>query len=135
MITQAAPEARTRFIPHKDFQVILLDYSEIPEHQQALEAIEASKQFFAKLAPDASQYTMTDVRRTHYDREIVDALKALAAHNRPYVRAAAIVTDSRMQRTLASLVGIFSGRKLAAFETREEALEYLAQQHAAATGS
>lgn len=125
MAAENTPATRTHFIRHQGLEVVLLDYSDITDPKDALAAIEASRLFFAGLTPDGSQYTLTDVCRTHYDKDIVEALKGLAAHNRPYVRAAAIVTDSRMQRTMASLVGIFSRRKLAAFETRADALAFL----------
>ena len=58
--------------------------------------------------------------------------KAFTQHNRPYVRAAAIVSDSALHRAAISMIAIVSRRKLAVFETREAALAHLMAEDAAA---
>lgn len=129
--TQTAP--RVRFIDHGSLRVVLLDFQGITDKTQGLAHVDEARAFVARLPKDGSHYTLTDVRETRYDREIVDAFKQLTAHNRPYVRAAAVVSNSAIHRAAISLVAAISRRKLAVFETREAALEYLAREHGAGT--
>lgn len=134
MTTPANPESRTRFLEHGAMRVILLDFTDISDPARALAVIGEAREFIARLQPDGTQYTLTDVRRSHYNKEIIEALKELTAHNRPFVRAAAVVSDSALQRAAISMVALISRRRLATFDTREAALDYLAKEHAAVSG-
>jgi hypothetical protein len=49
-------------------------------------------------------------------------------HDRPWVLAGAAVGMSGAQRIVYRIINILSGRRLAAFETAEEAKTWLAQQ-------
>lgn len=126
--------ARSRFIEHEGVRIILLDFQGITDQAEGLAAVAEAQRFIGALTPDGSHYTLTDVRRTRYDKQIVEAFKAFTQHNRPFVRAAAIVSDSALHRAAITMIGIVSRRKLAVFDTREAALAHLAQEHAAASG-
>lgn len=128
-----APEkagARVRFLDHGSLRVILLDFEGITDVAEALAAVAEARAFVGRQTPDGSHYTLTDVRRTRYDRQIVAAFKELTTHNKPFIRAAAIVSDSTVHRAAITMIGAFSRRKLAVFETRDAALAYLATEHA-----
>lgn len=113
--------------------MILLDFEGLMDPEVGIAGANAAKKFFAQLPPDNSAYSLTDVRNTRYDRKIIEAFKDLTTHNRPYVRAAAVVTNSTLHKTAISLVALFSRRKLQVFENREDALAYLLAEHRAAT--
>ena len=125
MSAAAASEQRFRMLDDGGHPVILLDFSGITDREEGRAAVHAAQSFVATLPRDGSHVTLTDVRRTRYDRAIVEAFKGLAEHNRPYVRAAAVVSDSAIHRAAITMIGIFSRRKIATFDTREGALEYL----------
>ena len=116
---------RVRFLDHRGLRVVLLDFEGITETEEGLAAVAEAKGFVARLAPDGSACTMTDVRNTRYNKEIVEAFKALTVHNRPYMRAAAVISDSGLHRVAISMISVFSRRKLGVFATREEGLAYL----------
>jgi hypothetical protein len=120
---------------HGTLPVILLDFEGITDKREALAAAAEAKAFVSTLEPDGTHYTLTDIRDTRYDREIVEAFKDLTAHNRPYVRAAAVVSNSAIHRAAIAMVGLFSRRKFGVVETREQGLAYLARAHEAATRS
>jgi hypothetical protein len=82
----------------------------------------------AQQTADGSHYTLTDVTRTRYDRQIVERFKEFTTHNRPYVRAAAVVSDSGIHRAAISMLALFSRRRLTVFDTRAAALVWLAEQ-------
>ena len=133
MVSASTSTPRVRFLDHDGLRVILLDFLGITEIAEGLAAVEEARRFFGQLTPDGTHYTLTDVRQTRYDRKIVDAFRDLTAHNRPYVRAGAVVTDSAIHRAAISMIALVSRRKLGVFERREEALAYLAAQHAEVT--
>lgn len=128
--TGDAPRAqRVRFLDNDGHRVILLDFVGITDTAEGVSAAEQAKSFIGRLEPDGSHYTLTDVRRTRYDRKIIEAFQDLTAHNRPYIRAAAVVSDSAMHRAAISMIAIVSRRRLEVCATREAALEYLAAEH------
>lgn len=119
---------RSRFLEHDGQRIILFDFSGIVDAEEGLAEIEKATQFMAQQPCDGSHFSLTDVTRTRYDRRIVEACKAFSIHNRPYVKAAAVVSDSAIHRAAISMIAIVARRKLPVFETREEALGWLATQ-------
>lgn len=123
-----AMEERTRFIEYQGKQVVLLDFTGLVMETDGLVEIEKARQFIARQKPDGSLLTLTDGTDARYTSKVMEALKQLAAHNKPYVKAGAAVTNSRLHRVVITAVAIFTGRHLPVFATRDEALSWLAQQ-------
>ncbi len=121
-------EERTRFIDYQGRRVVLLDFTEIVKEPEALAEVEKARVFFERQPPDGSLLTLTDATNARYTSKVMEALKQLAAHNKPYVKAGAAVTSSRLHRVVVTAVAIFTGRHLAVFPTREEALRWLVNQ-------
>ncbi|HSU15447.1 STAS/SEC14 domain-containing protein [Longimicrobium sp.] len=118
---------RTRFIDHGGHRILLLDYSNIRHPQEAVDAIHHSMREVAK-HPPGSLRVLTNVRDARYNAAVLQALKELAAHNAPYVKASAIVGMSGLHRIAYQAVILFSRRKIQTFDTQEQALDWLAQQ-------
>ncbi len=111
--------------------MILLDFEGITDPAMGFAAADEARAFIAKLPPDGSHLTLTDLRATRYDRDVATKFRELTAHNRPFVRAAAVVSDSPIQRAAIAMIALATRRKLGVFETRQQALDYL-RTHAAA---
>lgn len=120
--------ARARFLDHKGQRIILFDFSGITDPDIALTEVEKARTFMAQQTADGSHVTLTDVTRTRYDRQIVEAFKGFTAHNRPYVKAAAVVSDSGIHRAAISMIALVSKRRLTVFETRDAALDWIVTQ-------
>ena len=118
---------RTRFIEHRGKRILLLDYSGIQNPEQAIATIEHSKTVVAQHPPH-SLLVLTDVKDARYNSAVLQAMKELAAHNGPYVRASAIVGMGGLHRIAYQAVLLFTRRKIPAFDTREQALDWLAEQ-------
>lgn len=116
---------RCELIEHQGQQVILLDFRGISSTEAAMAAIEEGRRLIDGLPRDGSGRTLTDVRGSRYNGDIMSALKSFAAANRPYIGRAAVVTDSGLHRVGILAVATFSGRVLRGFATREEALDWL----------
>ncbi len=119
---------RTRVIEYRGRQVVLLDFTGLRAEPETLAEIEKSRQFFARQTPDGSLLTVTDGTGSTYTSKVMDALKQLAAHNTPFVRAGAAVSDSRLHRVVIAAVAVFTGRHIPVFPTREAALTWLIEQ-------
>lgn len=121
-------EPRARFVEQNGQRIILFDFSGITDTPTALAEVGKAQDFMAGQTADGSHYTLTDVTRTRYDRQIVERFKEFTTHNRPYVRAAAVVSDSGIHRAAISMLALFSRRRLTVFDTRAAALAWLAEQ-------
>ncbi len=72
--------------------------------------------------------TLTDVTGTGFDSVVASAMKDLVRHHRPYVAAAAVVGLSGLRQIMFNTVMRFSGRHLHAFESLQQAKDWLARQ-------
>jgi hypothetical protein len=118
---------RTRFIEHNGHRILLLDYSGIQQGEEAVTAIKRSKEVVATQRP-GSLLVMTVVRDARYNSAVLQALKDLAAHNAPYVKASALVGMGGLHRIAYQAVILFSRRKIQTFDTEAQALDWLVQQ-------
>jgi hypothetical protein len=119
---------RVRFIEHKGKRIILLDFAGIVDLKQGLDAVAEATRFIGAQPVGGGTLTLTDVTNTRYDRKIVDAFKEMTSRNRPIVKAAAIVSNSSLHRAAISMIALFSRRKLEVFDSRGQALDWLATQ-------
>ena len=119
---------RVRFIEHKGKRIVLLDFAGITDPTIGLAAVAEATKFIGTQPPGGDTRTLTDVTDTRYDRRIVEAFKEMTARNRPIVRSAAIVSNSSLHRAAISMIALFSRRKLEVFDSRAQALDWLATQ-------
>jgi hypothetical protein len=118
---------RTRFIEHQGHRILLLDYSGVQSGDAAFAAIQRSKEVVA-MQPPGSLLVMTLVRDARYNAAVLQAIKELAAHNAPYVKASAVVGMGGLHRIAYQAVILFSRRKIQTFDAEAPALDWLVQQ-------
>src|SRR5438067_826404 len=105
-----------------------MDFSNIWRIDEALEVIEQARLFVAAQPKQQTLLTLVDVKESSFDDRVLTRLKELAAFNRPWVLAGAVVGMSGMQKVIYRIIAAFSGRKLAAFDTADQAKTWLVQQ-------
>jgi hypothetical protein len=120
-------EERVRFVHHRGKRILLIDFSHLERTEDILEVIRAAKEVVAK-QPPASLRTLSNVYRARYTPPVMDAIKELAVHNRPYVTAAAVVGMEGLHRILFRAVLMFSRRNMESFDTVDAARDWLAAQ-------
>ncbi|MBI1722667.1 MAG: hypothetical protein HYR48_02025 [Gemmatimonadetes bacterium] len=120
---------RIKFVEHDGKRILMLDFSEIERPRDAMAAIAHAREFVAThhVGP-RSLLTLTNVRHSAATQDVGLALVHLARHNKPYVRAAAVVGVGAAQRELFQLVMTVSERGFEEFDDVERAKEWLAQQ-------
>ena len=125
---------RARFIEHRGCRILFIDFSGMNDPGEALAEIARGRRVVAE-QPPGSLFTLTDVTGTRYDDDIIQALKELAEHNRPFVRAAASVTRTPLHLVALRASAIATRRRLEAFDDLDKAKDWLALQAAAARGA
>lgn len=118
---------RTRFIDHKGKQVLMLDYAGIRDPDEAVREIRHSMQVVAR-QPRESLRVVTLVRDARYNAAVLQAMKEMATHNAPYVKASAVVGMGGLHRIAYQAVILFSKRNIKTFDHEAEALDWLATQ-------
>ncbi|HET7038601.1 MAG TPA: hypothetical protein VFH97_01855 [Gemmatimonadales bacterium] len=84
-----APE-RVRFIEHRGVPILYHDFAGFKDPNGVLEPIALARRIVAS-QPLNSVRTLVDVRNSHFNAAVSRALQELAAANKPYVRASAVV--------------------------------------------
>jgi hypothetical protein len=118
---------RIRFMTHRGARVLLLDMTGLTDFDEELRHIEAAKPVIAR-EPAKSLLLLTDVTGSRYNAAVMGAMKEMGAHNTPYVKASAVVTQAAAHRVAVTTVSLFTKRIVKAFATRDEALDWLVAQ-------
>ncbi len=111
---------RVRVIEHG---IVLQDFS-YAEPIEARAAI-AEARAFMETQPRGSVLLLTDVSGSSFDQGVVDAIRELAAHHKPWVKASALVGLTPLMRVLYRAIVALTGRDIRVFETRAEAIGHL----------
>ena len=121
----AIAPGRVRFIEHQGQRVLFINYSHCDVAM--LKAVaEEGHRVIASEEPN-SVLTLNVVTGTTFDKESVAVLQAKVADNAPYVRKAAVIGISGLQRLIYEGVQAFSRRRIPLFENRQDALRWLIQ--------
>ncbi len=115
---------RVRFVEHKGVRVLLLDASNCAP-EVTVEVMKASREL-ARTQPLNSLRTVVDVTNSHFNDASSHEIKISAEANKPYARALAVVGVRGLKKIVLNVVIRASGREIPIFETREEAMDWLA---------
>jgi len=122
---------RILFLTSHDQQVLLADCSDCSPEELAAVIEEVPK--FVTTQPLGSVLLLGDFSRAKFTKETVERLKIAAVFDRPHVKKTAWVLTQNLPKTLYESIRTFSGREIATFETREEALRYLVEEETPTT--
>ena len=115
---------RIKFILHSGKEILLLDFSGCSA-DEACGVIEQAMPV-VKTRPEHSLRTLADVTNMRFDDRLSQRMKEFTAHNKPYVKAAAVVGVTGLKKILFEAVMIFSKRKFHAFDDQDQAKNWLA---------
>lgn len=117
---------RVRFITHVGRRVLLIDLTNASP-QEILDTLDDVELVVAE-QPQDSLLTLGDFTGATFNKQAADRMKIVAAKDRPHVQRAAIVgLDSIPEVYYRNLLS-FSARKIPAFKSREEALDWLLEE-------
>ena len=119
--------AEVKFINHKGRRILLMDYSNSSKEESA-KAFEYTKTVVAK-EPPKSVVGLVDISGSPFDKELVEQMKNLAAHNKPYMKVSVVVGVEGIRKVFYQGILLFSGRKnILLMDSRTQALDYLASR-------
>jgi hypothetical protein len=115
-------------LEYKRKEILFLDFSYCTSKEEFMSVIDTAKEWLKDKDPN-SVLTLTDVTDAHFNKEIITLMKELTLHNKPYVKAGAVVGITRPLVKLAyNTVMAFSKRTLPIFDTQDQAKEWLITQ-------
>jgi hypothetical protein len=116
--------SRVRFIRHKGVDILHIDWSRATP-EEMLEVMAEVKRVMA-MQPAGTVRTLTTVQDARINRAVTDALKDYVAHNKPYVRAGAVVGLNDLKMIAFNFVNRVTGRSLRAMDSVDAAKDWLA---------
>jgi hypothetical protein len=118
---------RISVIPHKGVPIVVADFSNLKEGEELRSAMEQSKKVI-RIRPLGSVLVLSDITGGHFDQKVIDTFKDLINGNAPYVKADAIVGVGGLLGIGLMAVSRLTGKTFKAFDTRGEAMDWLAEQ-------
>jgi hypothetical protein len=115
---------RIRTTQHLGKEILVVDFSGLEATEYMQVANEAMRVIAGKA--EKSVLTVTNVRGTRFSVGTSEDIKRYATHNRPYVKASAVVGLSAMQRVVFLAVKPFLAESVATFDNVPDALVWLA---------
>ena len=125
---QLSPIRRTRFIEHAGRRILLLDFSGIVDAETAHAAIAEARAVVGREPADQCLLTLPNVTGAHFDSGVLKAIRELAEHNRPYVRAGAVVGLAGLMKVVYNTLIHLTGRNIKPFDDVDSAKTYLVAQ-------
>jgi hypothetical protein len=123
---EAVAAGRVRFMEHAGKRVLFINYSHCDVAM--LKAVaEEMHRVIAREEPN-SVLTLNDVTGTTFDKESVAVLQSKVAANAPFVKRAAVIGISGLQRLIYEGVQAFSRRRIPHFESRQDAMNWLVRE-------
>jgi len=116
-------EDRIRCVEYKGHQILLVDMSHCTPRE--VERISLLVPSYVTVEPRGSVLLLADFTGAQFDRIAIDRLKESAVFDRPHLKRSAWVGIDRLPRVFYEHIKTFSQRDLPAFNTREEAMDWL----------
>jgi hypothetical protein len=121
-------ENRIRFVRHRGKLILLIDISHCKPREILTLADEVQRQIAKH--PHNSVLTLTDFTGAQFDKVVATRVKELLVLDRPYIKRSAWVGTESLPKVYYENFKSFSQRDLPTFKTREEAMDWLAQDAA-----
>lgn len=115
--------SRVQLISYKAAKIVSLDFSGCAGAE--LPPIVAEAKALMARQPRGSALVLTNVTGTEMNKAASQLMKDLTTHNKPYVKASAVVGVEGLKKIAFNAVQRVSGRSLFSFVTVEEAMEWL----------
>ena len=116
---------RIQFIGHQGKQILSVDLSNCSAGQVADVLRELPEVVTSR--PLGSVLIFSDFTGASFDREAFQVMKESAVFDKPYVKKSAWVGADNFPQEYSNSLSSFSGREFPAFNTRNEALAWLAK--------
>lgn len=114
---------RVTFIKHGGRDILFLNFVGCSTND-VLNVISEAKQVIGA-QPEGSLLTLTDVTNARFNEDVTDRMKEFTAHNKPFVKAGAIIGVSGIKKIIFEAVMMFSKRRIHMFDDMNAAKDWL----------
>lgn len=120
---------RIRTISHKGKTIINIDFTKFNTQtkNELLELIGKAKNYIAQKPPN-SALIISDFTGLNFDKEMLAIFMEYSAHNKPYVKASAILGIAGLLNIALRGIEKSTLRDIHSFDTEAQALEWLIAQ-------
>ena len=129
-MSEPVMRSRLSYIVHKGVRILHIDHSEVVD----LPAVEAAQAFFEMARKEVASQPAGSVRmlttmspRLRFNTELTTLERQFVQANTPYMKRSAVVGLPPLGKAILATLRFASGRDIRAFDTAEEALDWLAQ--------
>ncbi len=113
-------------ILHKGKTITIVDLSN-KSTPQIVDALGAAQKQISAMPPKSARI-LTDNTNAEVNKEVVGAILQFAKANTPYVKYSAAVGAEKLKNVILTNISTAVGREIKNFNTRTEALDWLAAQ-------
>ena len=117
---------RLTTLHHLGVPLLLVDYTGIKEPQETLDLVWASSDRIV-VEPLGSVRVLMSVEGAHFSPQVLGPLKEAALRNKPHLKGVAVVGLAGLLRVIYLGMSKLMEMEMPAFDTREEALDWLAE--------
>lgn len=118
---------RVKFIDYKSKSILFADYSNL-SIGEIISLMSQVKDVVIK-QPEKSLLMLTDLTNSKIaSSELIEPSKDYMNHNKPYVKASALIGFNPLNRVVLNSLIRFSGRQILFFDSKEKALDWLIEQ-------
>jgi len=118
--------SRVQFLTHKGKKILYFDLSMCKIAEITAVVTEAKQAVSSQ--PPGSVLALTNVTETELSKDSSAIIKDFTAHNKPYIKASAVVGVEGLRKVIYNAAMAFSGRRISAFATLDQAKDWLAAQ-------
>ena len=116
---------RVKFITHRGIDILFIDLSHATPDEFLATMNEGRKIIAAQ--PRESLRTLTNAAGVRFRKELSPAIREFLVHNKPFVRAGAVVGLVALKTILFNFINRAAGRSLRAFDDQSAAMDWLVQ--------
>ena len=120
-------EERLRFIKHKGQAIFVVDFSHCGSREILL-LIEQVRAIVVRHV-HGSMLVLADFTGAEVDKKVATRLKEVLTLDRPYVKKSAWVGAESVPHVFQDNIKSFTQRDYPTFKTREEAMDWLVEEH------
>jgi hypothetical protein len=117
---------RVEFISHQGVRILQIDYGGLSAGDELQRVIEEASAAICS-EPPGSVLAIIDLAGLRYSLRAMRMLSERGAENAPHIRGRAVIGLPPVAIPAMEEVGPFTSRPIRAFESREEALDWLAE--------
>lgn len=116
-----------KFINHNSAKILLEDFSNSKPGEAFNASIDQARQLI-QAEPKKSVLALFDATGARFNKDTLVIMKDFTSANTPYIKAVAVVGITGMLSIALNAITAASKRNMTTFDTREEALDWLAKQ-------